>query len=561
MALPNFTSQTIKSTFQRLIQTPDGITFYDGTGSLVQIGTTDTGSLLTTASANLNEITFTKGDTSTFVITVDTGSGTATDTGSLLITASVSTNTITFTKGDASTFDITVDTGSGGGGFTSAGISGSWQGQNFVSASQTFLSTGQRDGDSAITGSLELSGILEGEGALRTSFTGSVDNPALLIGPLAGNLFGNKCGLILDEIVPGSTLFVPYFVANGNKIFGFGTVMAMEVGINMQGNNIQYGSNSQTKIYADTDPVNNLEIHADGHIRLRANNNLEIYSNTTASGAISASGNLHALVADNSDTSFKTVMYDPSNGQFYRTGSYGGGGGGTPTDTGSLLTTASAALNVLTFTKGDATTFDVTVDTGSGGGVNISGTPSDNQITVWTNANTVEGTDDFKWTSADREQYINGKTIYVPRTDGSGTYLNVNNEFESAFLSYTGEIIEVGTAISTTAGYCYNLNTTWAAADSNSTSLSQNFLGISINAGTNNIFLTKGVFQTALITGTYSAGAAIYLSATAGAMTFTKPTASGDTVRQVGYAIDTFVSGRTTYHKVYFNPSMEFVVV
>ena len=181
MALPNFTSQTIKSTFQRLIQTPDGITFYDGTGSLVQIGTTDTGSLLTTASANLNEITFTKGDTSTFVITVDTGSGTATDTGSLLITASVSTNTITFTKGDASTFDITVDTGSGGGGFTSAGISGSWQGQNFVSASQTFLSTGQRDGDSAITGSLELSGILEGEGALRTSFTGSVDNPALLI--------------------------------------------------------------------------------------------------------------------------------------------------------------------------------------------------------------------------------------------------------------------------------------------------------------------------------------------------------------------------------------------
>jgi len=37
-------------------------------------------------------------------------------TGSLIATASVDSNTITFTKGDASTFEITVDTGSGGGG-------------------------------------------------------------------------------------------------------------------------------------------------------------------------------------------------------------------------------------------------------------------------------------------------------------------------------------------------------------------------------------------------------------------------------------------------------------
>lgn len=44
----------------------------------------------------------------------------------------------------------------------------------------------------------------------------------------------------------------------------------------------------------------------------------------------------------------------------------GSGGGSTPT--GSLLTTASATLNVITFTKGDGSTFDITVDTGSGGG-------------------------------------------------------------------------------------------------------------------------------------------------------------------------------------------------
>ena len=42
--------------------------------------------------------------------------------------------------------------------------------------------------------------------------------------------------------------------------------------------------------------------------------------------------------------------------------------GGGSTDTGSLLTTASVSSNTITFTKGDASTFNVTVDTGSGGG-------------------------------------------------------------------------------------------------------------------------------------------------------------------------------------------------
>ena len=43
------------------------------------------------------------------------GGGGSIDTGSLLLTASVVSNTITFTKGNGSTFPITVDTGSGGG--------------------------------------------------------------------------------------------------------------------------------------------------------------------------------------------------------------------------------------------------------------------------------------------------------------------------------------------------------------------------------------------------------------------------------------------------------------
>lgn len=69
----------------------------------------DTGSLMKTGSVNSNILTFTKGDGSTFNLTVDTGSAVTTDTGSLLVTASISNATTTFTKGDGSTFSLTTN--------------------------------------------------------------------------------------------------------------------------------------------------------------------------------------------------------------------------------------------------------------------------------------------------------------------------------------------------------------------------------------------------------------------------------------------------------------------
>ena len=112
----------------------------------------NTGSLLLTASAVLNDITFTKGNGDTFIVTIDTGSD-STNTGSLLTTGSFSDpiltftkgdnstfdinisaitsslvttgsvlgNTLTFTKGNGDTFELTVDTGSGGGGSIDTG--------------------------------------------------------------------------------------------------------------------------------------------------------------------------------------------------------------------------------------------------------------------------------------------------------------------------------------------------------------------------------------------------------------------------------------------------------
>ena len=105
-------------------------------------GSTNTGSLMVTGSVSSATLTFTKGDNSTFPLTINNvnnatsasfsstaasasfattasfalNAGTTVSTASFLVTASANSNTITFTKGDASTFAVTVNTGSGGGG-------------------------------------------------------------------------------------------------------------------------------------------------------------------------------------------------------------------------------------------------------------------------------------------------------------------------------------------------------------------------------------------------------------------------------------------------------------
>jgi len=147
MANYNLTNQPISASFQQLLQKNDSNFLVDGTGSLVDElkvtgsissstyygdgsnltgisgggGSTDTGSLLTTASFNnsTRDMTFTKGDASTFDVNIPAGSGGSTDTGSLLVTSSFnnSTRLQTFTKGDGSTYTnsiplTTINTGS-----------------------------------------------------------------------------------------------------------------------------------------------------------------------------------------------------------------------------------------------------------------------------------------------------------------------------------------------------------------------------------------------------------------------------------------------------------------
>jgi len=86
----------------------------------------------------------------------------------------------------------------------------------------------------------------------------------------------------------------------------------------------------------------------------------------TISGSFTVTGSIfHAEIQDASGVASSVLVRDNNTGEYYYTGSYNTGGGGGSTDTGSLLLTASISNNTITFTKGDGTTFNVTVDTGS----------------------------------------------------------------------------------------------------------------------------------------------------------------------------------------------------
>ena len=121
----NLTGQLISATYEDLVQISGSI-LTDGTGvditSLtvtssfattasyaLNVTPINTGSFMVTGSVSSNTLTFTKGDGSTFNLTVNTGSAVTVNTGSLLVTASISDATTTFTKGDGSTFSLTAN--------------------------------------------------------------------------------------------------------------------------------------------------------------------------------------------------------------------------------------------------------------------------------------------------------------------------------------------------------------------------------------------------------------------------------------------------------------------
>jgi hypothetical protein len=170
-----------------------------------------------TASYVLQAISASFATTASFAL-----NGGSTNTGSLLMTASVSSNVITFTKGNGTTFPITVDTGSGGGGGSSfpytgsAIISGSLRVTGSLTLQNANISNGgivYYDASSGVINQTDY--VLDGLGKLTGGTRGTIDLSNL------GTTAGCK-GLILPLTAPGEPVAgSTYFQMGPNLLWVF----------------------------------------------------------------------------------------------------------------------------------------------------------------------------------------------------------------------------------------------------------------------------------------------------------------------------------------------------
>lgn len=120
-----------------------------------------------------------------------------------------------------------------------------------------------------------------------------------------------------------------------------------------------------------------------------------------------------------------------------------------------------------------------------------------------------------------------------------------------------GDVVFLGST-STTAGKCYVLadsegEATWLAADANVQGRYEGLLGIALSSSSDKGMLIRGVVCAA--DDISSLGNPVYLSTTAGALTTTKPTGTGEIVRIVGYGLES--SG----DNIYFSPDNTFITL
>ena len=347
-----------------------------------------------------------------------------------------------------------------------------WVGSDTYSVTSSVISLDETNNLVQVTGSINASKSITSSGAFWTTKTGSEDDPAVLIGQLSGWSLGNKAGFYLEELAPG--FYVPYFTSDGTKKMGFGADIGLETNLSLGTNKIYFDNDTiSTYIQSDNDNPENLEIHADQNIELRADNILEIYSPISTSFSITGSD----------------VYID---------------------DFPSVSASLAAA--------GD-------------GNVSNTGTPVNNQVAVWTNSTTIEGDADFTWSGTTLT--IDGSTktrVTAVANDGVGGTVNALGEF-----GYGAEVWQGPGISDTTAGRVYTLKTdgTMTLAKSGSEAFASGFLSYATAASSVNGMVLRGFVYVGNVG--QSPGDKIYL-ADDGQLTATRPTTSTHFVRIMGYA-------------------------
>lgn len=179
------------------------------------------------------------------------------------------------------------------------------------------------------------------------------------------------------------------------------------------------------------------------------------------------------------------VTYNSESGQLFYTASSAISSGGSTVSTASLLTTASVSLNTITFTKGDGSTFPITVTTGSAGGpttvvLSSDFTPS---TTGWTDVTGLS----FSMTSG--KTYKWRATLVVVATSGNGQFSTDGPTGTTTYRFTTGT---GGTTNNVNNGIANNAGATFTMSSANRISTADGIYSAT-NSGTFYIALNNSI--------------------------------------------------------------------
>jgi hypothetical protein len=200
-------------------------------------------------------------------------------------------------------------------------------------------------------------------------------------------------------------------------------------------------------------------------------------------------------------------------------------GGGASVNTGSLLVTASAAGANITFTKGDASQFTITIATGSVTNAITASYVSGSRIDIdYIDFNTASATPAWK---SGRVFWDNTDSCLAVYNAEADITLQVGQENWTRVFNGTGATILNGRAVrlSGTHGDVPEIALAQSIAISGSANIVNQILGLAthdIETNTFGFITTQGLVR-GLNTNTFTDGATLYVSTSAGLLTTTAP--------------------------------------
>jgi len=218
--------------------------------------------------------------------------------------------------------------------------------------------------------------------------------------------------------------------------------------------------------------------------------------------------------------------------------------------------TLTAGSNV-TITEGDGS---ITIASSAGGAsdldglsdVTITGTPAAGEILI---------------NNATSGQFVNatltaGNFVKISNTDGAievaaGDGAEVEYRSRATAVGSAGQvegsIVKFGSTTGLTAGSVYVFNgTDWVAVDADAEATTKGLMGVALGTAATDGFLTHGTAYLSHDPG--AAGDILYVdTVTAGYLTSTQPSATGDFVRVAGYCL--------ADQKIFFSPSQDWIEI